>query len=127
MVAIINLTQVAPSADLLLLSALMKKTQDIADCIKNVTGRECLPLDLAWKPTRQVRGCVVYPADQITTLKGQLAQARIDYPDHRDPPVAVRRKLLTQPFGLFSLRQTWSTMDRELGSASCRESGCKYV
>ena len=113
MLAIINLTLMAPNADLLLLSAMMKNTQEVADWIKAISGRECLPLDLAWKPTRQVRGCVVYPADQVNTLKAQLAQARIDYPDHKDAPVAVRRKLLTQPFGLFSLLQTWSTTNRE--------------
>jgi superfamily II DNA/RNA helicase len=113
MLAIINLTLLAPNADLLLLSAMMKNTHEIADWIKAVSGRDCLPLDLAWKPTRQVRGCVVYPADQITALKSKLAKARIDYPDHKDAPVAIRRELLTLPFGLFSLLQTWSTTNRE--------------
>lgn len=112
MLAILNLTGIAPGADLLLLSAMMKNTQEIADWIAYVTGRPCLTLDLSWKPTRQVRGCVVYPAEQINALKDLLAQARIDYPDHGDPPVSVKNALLAQPFGLFSLLQTWSTTDR---------------
>ncbi|MBX7535178.1 DEAD/DEAH box helicase [Qipengyuania sp. GH1] len=112
MLSILNLTRVAPSADLLLLSAMMKNTQEIAGWVAFLTGRQCLTLDLSWKPTRQVRGCVVYPAEQITALKDVLAQARIDYPDHDKPPVGVKNALLAQPFGLFSLLQTWSTTDR---------------
>ena len=112
MLAILNLTRLAPDADLLLLSAMMKNTQEIAGWIAHITGRQCLTLDLSWKPTRQVRGCVVYPAEQIKALKAILAEARIDYPDHDKPPVSVKNALLAQPFGLFSLLQTWSTTDR---------------
>src|SRR5690606_24601208 len=90
MLAILNLTSIAPGADLLLLSAMMKNTQEIADWIAYVTGRQCLTLDLSWKPTRQVRGCVVYPAEQISALKDFLGQARIDYPDHGNPPASVK-------------------------------------
>jgi len=112
MLAILNLTRLAPNADLLLLSAMMKNTQEVAGWIAHITGRQCLTLDLNWKPTRQVRGCVVYPAEQIKALKAILGQARIDYPDHDKPPVSVKNALLAQPFGLFSLLQTWSTTDR---------------
>jgi hypothetical protein len=112
MLAILNLTGIAPAADLLLLSAMMKNTQEIAGWVAHLTGRQCLTLDLSWKPTRQVRGCVVYPAEQIGALKAALAQARIDFPDHDQPPVNVKNTLLAQPFGLFSLLQTWSTTDR---------------
>ncbi len=112
MLTVLNLTSIAPSADLLLLSAMMKNTGEIAGWVANLTGRTCLTLDLNWKPTRQVRGCVVYPAEQIKALKAILAQARIDYPDHNAPPVSVKSSLIAQPFGLFSLLQTWSTTDR---------------
>ncbi|WP_095012081.1 DEAD/DEAH box helicase [Tsuneonella mangrovi] len=112
MLAILNLTRIAPAADLLLLSAMMKNTEEIAGWVAYLTGRSCLTLDLSWKPTRQVRGCVVYPAEQIASLKSILAQARLDYPDHHSPPVGVKNALLAQPFGLFSLLQTWSTTDR---------------
>jgi superfamily II DNA/RNA helicase len=112
MLAILNLASVAPAADLLLLSAMMKNTAEIAGWIAHLTGRKCLTLDLSWKPTRQVRGCVVYPAEQINALKARLAQARIDYPDHGNPPVSIKNALLAQPTGLFSLLQTWSTTDR---------------
>lgn len=112
MLAILNLTRLAPNADLLLLSAMMKNGAEIAGWVAFLTGRQCLTLDLSWKPTRQVRGCVVYPAEQIAILKSTLAQARVSYPDHNQPPVSVKNALLAQPFGLFSLLQTWSTTDR---------------
>jgi superfamily II DNA/RNA helicase len=112
MLAILNLTQIAPAADLLLLSAMMKNTNEIAGWIASFTGRHCLTLDLSWKPTRQVRGCVVYPAKQIEALKGKLAQAHTDFPRQHSTPAHVKRELLAQPYGLFSLLQTWSTTNR---------------
>jgi hypothetical protein len=92
---------------------MMKNTAEIAAWVESLTGRQCLPLDLAWKPTRQVRGCVVYPADQIARLHELLAQARVDHPRQGSTPVAVKRQLLAHTFGLFSLLQTWSTKDRK--------------
>jgi superfamily II DNA/RNA helicase len=112
MLAILNLTAVAPTADLLLLSAMMKNGAEIAGWVAHLTGRPCLTLDLNWKPTRQVRGCVVYPAEQIKALKAKLDQARLDYPDQAATPLAIMRQLLAQPYGLFSLLQTWSTTNR---------------
>jgi superfamily II DNA/RNA helicase len=113
MLTLLNLTKIAPDADLLLLSAMMKNTIEIAGWIKSLTGRPCLPLDLAWKPTRQVRGCVVYPADQIEVLNAKLVKARRERPKQNSTPAAVKRELLAQPFGLFGLLQTWSTTNRE--------------
>lgn len=113
MLTLLNLTKIAPDADLLLLSAMMKNTTEIASWIASLTGRDCLPLDLAWKPTRQVRGCVVYPADQIATLNAKLTQARRARPKQASTPAAVKRELMAHPFGLFGLLQTWSTTARE--------------
>jgi len=113
MLAILNLSQIAPGADFLLLSAMMKNTAEIAGWLTHLTGRKCLTLDLAWKPTRQVRGCVVYPAEQMGELRKKLVSARRDYPTHRYPPAHVKRELGASPFGLFSLLQTWSTKNRE--------------
>jgi len=113
MLTLLNLTKVAPEADLLLLSAMMKNTAEIANWIASLTGRDCLSLDLAWKPTRQVRGCVVYPAEQIAALNGKLSQARRAYPKQASVPTAVKRELMAQPFGLFGLLQTWGTTNRK--------------
>lgn len=113
MLALLNLTSLAPAADLLLLSAMMKNTVEISGWIEWLTGRKCLTLDLAWKPTRQVRGCVVYPAEQISNLNKKIRETRRAKPELKGAPATLKRELFASPFGLFSLLQTWSTMDRQ--------------
>lgn len=111
MLCVLNFVIIATKADLLLLSAMMKNTSEIADWIASMTGRPCLALDLTWKPTRQVRGCVVYEADHIDTLTSKLAQARA-VATTKGVPAAIARTLIAQPLGLFSLQQTWLSTSR---------------
>lgn len=113
MLCLLNLTQAAPEADLLLLSAMMKNTAEIAAWLKTLTGRDCLSLDLTWKPTRQARGCVVYDMTQLSKLNDQLLAARAAKPTQKSVPVGVKRGLSAAPFGFFSLRQTWNSTNRE--------------
>jgi superfamily II DNA/RNA helicase len=113
MLAILNLTLLAPNADLLFLSAMMKNAEELAEWTTQLTGRVCLALNLAWKPTRQVRGSVVYAAAEIGQLNDRLRQSRRVHPTHVNPPVAVRREMKAKPFGFFSLLQTWATQDRD--------------
>jgi len=111
MLALLNLSLVAPNADLLLLSAMMKNTEEIAGWVGDLTGRNCLALNLAWKPTRQVRGTVVYAATRIHELNETLKEARGKYPNV-NAPIAVTKTLTAQPFGFFGLLQTWATQNR---------------
>ncbi|ACB33045.1 DEAD/DEAH box helicase domain protein [Leptothrix cholodnii SP-6] len=111
MLCVLNFVTIVPTADLLLLSAMMKNTGEIAAWIASMTGRPCLALDLTWKPTRQVRGCVVYEADHIETLNARLGTARATAKT-KGVPTAVAKTLTAQPLGLFSLRQTWLSKSR---------------
>ncbi|MDW9543843.1 DEAD/DEAH box helicase [Sinorhizobium meliloti] len=114
MLTLLNLTATAPSADVLLLSAMMKNAGEIASWVQTMTGRNCLALDLTWKPTRQVRGTVVYPANRIAELMEILVQARKDYPNKKNgAPAKIERQLTAPPVGLFSLHQTWASTDTE--------------
>jgi hypothetical protein len=113
MLCLLNLTRTAPAADLLLMSAMMKNTAEVAGWLGDLSGRECLALDLAWKPTRQVRDCVVYDMVELDALRNKLRVARKEKPNQKSVPAKVKRDLIAQPFGLFGLRQTWSTMARE--------------
>ena len=113
MLCLLNLTRAAPGADLLLMSAMMQNTAEIAGWLGDLTGRECLVLDLAWKPTRQARGCVVYDVAQLNTLNDKLRAARTEKPNQKSVPAKVKRELTAQPFGFFCLRQTWSTKARK--------------
>lgn len=114
MLTVLNLTATAPSADVLLLSAMMKNAGEIASWVQKLTGRDCLALDLTWKPTRQIRGTVVYPANRISELMEILIQARRDYPQKKNgAPAKIERQLNAPPVGLFSLHQTWASTDTE--------------
>jgi hypothetical protein len=111
MLCLLNLNSAAPAADILLLSAMMKNATEIAGWIQELTDRTCLPLDVSWKPTRQVRGCVVYAVDRLSALRSMLAQARRTATT-KGVPVAVKRQLTARPFGFFCLQQTWISTAR---------------
>lgn len=112
MLCLLNLNALAPEADFLLLSAMLKNTGELAGWIEHLTnGRKCLPLDLLWKPTRQVRGCVVYGEDEVSLLRNELNRVRLES-ENKDPPAAMKRELSSSPFGFFCLHQTWRSNDR---------------
>lgn len=114
MLALLNLAIIAPTADILLLSAMMKNTAEMAGWITELTGRPCLPLDISWKPTRQVRGAVVYAASRIKEIGDILTEARKAFPDKKGgAPVKVERELTAIPYGLFCLLQNWTSTQRE--------------
>jgi hypothetical protein len=111
MLCLLNLTASAPDADILLLSAMMKNTSELAGWVQDLTGRPCLALDLKWKPTRQVRGCVVYAAEHLTDLRNQIARTKQSVAT-KGPPASLKREMTAHPFGFFCLRQTWVSNER---------------
>ena len=112
MLCLLNFARLAPEADVLLLSAMMKNTDEIADWLEDLTGRQCLSLSLSWKPTRQLRGCVVYQDEEISGLSTRLHRAR-QQTNAKSIPNSVKRIVPARPFGLFSLKQTWETQSRD--------------
>lgn len=111
MLCLLNLTHLAPDADLLLISAMMQNAEEIAGWIAELTGRRCLPLDLAWKPTRQARGCVAYSEERITELE-ELLRDRQAVATTKGVPAKLKSELNAAPLAFFCLRQTWETRKR---------------
>lgn len=111
MMCILNLGGLTPAPDMLFLSAMMKNSHEIAEWLSKLTGRACLSLDLLWKPTRQVRGCVVYGENEIKRLENQLLDVR-SHVDNKAAPKALRDHLQVTPFGFFCLNQTWQSTSR---------------
>lgn len=111
MLCVLNTLQFAPKADLLLLSAMMSNSADLAGWLQTITERPCLSLSMNWKPTRQVRGCIVYAASEIDALK---KDARIAKAASKavNPPKAIQNTMLANPQGFFGLKQTWNTLER---------------
>ncbi len=111
MMCLHRLFEHAPQADYFLLSAMVANTVDIAGWIAKRIIRPCYPIQDEWKPTRQVKGCIVYQKSDINSLNGHLIE------DHNDavkvsrkrPGSAVKEKLSIQPWAFFGLNQTWNT------------------
>ncbi|MFM0347891.1 DEAD/DEAH box helicase [Paraburkholderia sp. RL17-347-BIC-D] len=112
MLSVLNLVAIAPAADLLFLSAMMMNTEEMAAWMETLTQRKCLPLSLKWKPTRQVRGCVVYGEGEINELNQRLRQVRAVV-KNKEAPAALKRQLKASPFGFFCLHQTWQSQARK--------------
>ncbi|GAB2740091.1 hypothetical protein GCM10027019_19890 [Melaminivora jejuensis] len=117
MLCILNLSTHAPDADYLLLSAMMSNAEEVAAWLTELTGRQCLSLNMAWKPTRQVRGSVVFPSDQITNLHNRLSAKRHELvaagKRKSGPPAALKRELKARPLGFIGLRFRWDSMRRD--------------
>lgn len=96
MLAVLNLNRIASNADILLMSAMMENAGEMASWVRHLTSRPCLTLDGGWKPTRQVRGCVVYDHDHIGT-QGRSVNSSVD---------AI-------PYGLLCLQQHWTGYSQE--------------
>lgn len=106
MLCLLNFVTIATDADVLLLSAMMQNSSEMAAWVEELTGRRCLSLSLNWKPTRQIRGCVVYNADAVRAMRSRVTRAK-NTATTKGPPVALKRSLTIQPYGFFGLRQTW--------------------
>jgi superfamily II DNA/RNA helicase len=111
MLCLLILPQILPQIDFLLLSAMMKNTDDIASWIEELTDRPCLPLSLSWKPTRQLRGSIIYKQNEVDDLDSMLRHSQRNRTT-KHPPVNVKRELKAFPLALFSLKQTWATSKR---------------
>lgn len=111
MLCVLNAVELAPKADMLMLSAMMSNATQIAGWLQSVMNRPCLALSMSWKPTRQVRGCLVYPrseVDAMTTLARSLKTSATTVA----PPQKAKRQMLARPQGFFGLKQTWDTTNR---------------
>jgi superfamily II DNA/RNA helicase len=110
MLCLLRLTDLATGTDVVLLSAMMANAGELASWLQSILDRKCLPLDLTWKPTRQARGCLVYPTAELKHL-GELILKTKNDPKRttKNPPVSLKKRLEASPIGLFCLQQNWIT------------------
>nr|WP_256432912.1 DEAD/DEAH box helicase [Novosphingobium sp. SG751A] len=98
MLALLTFLRRRKDADLLLLSAMVANGAEIARWLRGVTGREVEAFDDPWKPTRQLRSCVIYDREAVA----EAAQA-----SSKEKTKAARNRIPAQPLGLFSLISGW--------------------
>jgi ATP-dependent RNA helicase HelY len=105
MLCLLKLTEVLPEADILLLSAMIRNSQEVSEWIKSVTNRDCLTFCDSWKPSRQARGVVIYDQAEINELNIHYpTDRRYRRPRQKTP----RPKQELTPFGIFGLTSNWS-------------------
>jgi hypothetical protein len=105
---LLALLERSAEADVVLISAMVRNSGALAAWLQVATGRPAFVLDLAWKPTRQVRGVVVYEANDIDQLEAAL-HARREDSGGRAPRATDKRGMHAQPVGLFCHTQVWAT------------------
>jgi superfamily II DNA/RNA helicase len=111
MLCILNAIELAPNTDMLMLSAMMSNADEIAGWLKKVLNKPCLALSMNWKPTRQVRGCLVYSRSEITSLS-ELAATLRKKSTAQSASKKVLAQMMARPQGFFGLKQTWDTTHR---------------
>lgn len=111
MLCVLNAVELAPKADMLMLSAMMSNTAQIAGWLQTIMNRPCLALSMSWKPTRQVRGCLVYPRSEVDAMS-TLAKSLKAAATTKQPPQKAKQQMLARPQGLFGMKQTWDTTNR---------------
>ena len=111
MLCILMMARIAPNTDFILLSAMMKNSTELAGWIEELTGRRALALDDSWKPTRQIRGCVVYDLKRLKALESTLKEAQLNAKG--GVPSNLKCDMKASPLGLFSVQQTWATKKRD--------------
>ena len=109
MYCLLTLLASLPNADFVLVSAMVENGAELSGWIADATGRACLDLSMAWKPTSQLQGCIVYPMGRRREL---AALANDDYRNRgkrKGPSAALKRQLSADPYCLFSLCNTWES------------------
>lgn len=105
---LLSLLQKSPKSDVVLISAMVRNGQELADWLRIATQRPANVLKLPWKPTRQVRGVVVYDETEIQRLKSTLARRRRAR-GSGGPRKTDRSGVEAVPVGLFCHTQVWDT------------------
>ncbi len=107
---LVSLLQRTPDSDVVLISAMVRNGKQLADWLRAATSRPADVLELPWKPTRQVRGVVVYESTEIDELQKTLSARRQASSTGRgNPRKADKAGIEAQPVGLFCHTQVWAT------------------
>ena len=122
MLCLLTFNRVAPNADMLFLSAMVKNGKEFSDWICQLTGRSCISIDLLWKPSRQARGVVIYSEDEINVVKNQamVVQKRLDREKGKVAKglrTAADNELSVKPYAIWGLQYNWLYLDEN--KAAC--------
>lgn len=112
MLCLLGFTHVAPDADLLFLSAMLKNADEFASWVGDLTGRKCVCVDLLWKPSRQARGVVIYKEADLrgareSAAATQHAEDAISRKMAKNLRDAAAQQLKVPAFAIWGLQHNW--------------------
>ena len=112
MLCVLGFNHVAPNADILFLSAMVKNGEELADWLAGLTNRPRFNVDLIWKPSRQARGVVTYDSNELKNARSNAVQKQSEI-DRQSGIHAVslrsdaKKQLHVQPFAIWGLQHNW--------------------
>lgn len=101
MLSLLHAIKRAPNADLLMLSAMLKNADEVADWLATITERPCISIHDPWKPSRQARGVVIYPKAQVDAANAVVRRKKRLKKAYKAP------RLDAYPYALFGLQHAW--------------------
>ncbi|QLL11111.1 DEAD/DEAH box helicase [Pseudomonas chlororaphis] len=112
MLCVLAFRHLVPDLDYLFLSAMLENSQEIAEWIGAVISRECLSIDLLWKPSRQARGVVIYQQEELTKTAGlsEKLQAAGDVKVgklSKGLRASAQSALKLTPWAIWGLQHNW--------------------
>jgi superfamily II DNA/RNA helicase len=112
MLCLLGFTHIAPDADLLFLSAMLKNADEFAKWIGDLTGRSSVCVDLFWKPSRQARGVLIYREEDLESAKRQaetvqIAENKKKGTSAKGLRAAAARELVVTPRAIWGLQHNW--------------------
>ena len=112
MLSLLAFNRLVPEADTLFLSAMLKNSKEFADWIGHLTSRECIAVDLLWKPSRQARGVVIYQDKDLSQIKKQAMDVQKKQDAKAKKPAKslradAKRELLALPHAIWGLQHNW--------------------
>lgn len=116
MLCVLGFNNVAPDADILFLSAMVKNGEELAVWLSELTGRPGVSVDLIWKPSRQARGVVIYDSQELETARENAVSAQEAEDARLERTATTLRKkakeqLLAQPYAIWGLQHNWISED----------------
>lgn len=126
MFCVLAFNSIAPEADFLFLSAMIRNGGEFAEWIASLTARDCVFVDPLWKPSRQARGVVFYEENAIIGIQ-RAARERQRQEDNSQGKrakglrKAAKAELVAHPFALFGLQHNW--LHRTEKRADCTITG----
>ncbi len=118
MLCVLGFNYVVPQADMLFLSAMIRNGEEFANWLGELTSRECVAVDLLWKPSRQARGVVIYKEEDLeaakrSALKSQRNGNKTAGKTAKSLRVSANEKLRVEPWAIWGLEHNWLNLSKQ--------------